>query len=144
MHGFQMFGLSGNHVTKFNFFFGKFGSPCRSKLVVQFPNSVPVTLLLDLTLNFGGRWNKLACQKKRPFHWGLPIRVTKFSVRSRNVVKISSSGTILIWSLFMCTFFASHLRTKPGRGPEMDWMTRFLLLYLSDGTKQHKIDSVST
>ena len=64
--------------------------------LVQFPNSVPVTLLLDLTLNFGGRWNKLACQKKRPFHWGRPIRVTKFSVRSRSMVKISSSGTILI------------------------------------------------
>ena len=84
---------------------------------VQFPNSVPVTLLLDLTLNFGGRWNKLACQKKRPFHWGGLIRVTKFSVRSRNVVKISSSGTILYTvknrQLHICNLCFISIRNQP-------------------------------
>ena len=79
-----------NYVSRFWRFFLQIAN-FHLKLKI---NKVLLTLL-DLTLNFGGRWNKLACQKKRPFHWGSPIRVTKFSVRSRNVVKISSSGTIL-------------------------------------------------
>ena len=51
--------------------------------------------VFDFGVSLSDILNKLACQQLRPLHWGRPISVTKFSVRSGSKVKISSSGTVL-------------------------------------------------
>ena len=78
----------------------------------------PLPHFLTVLVNFGGRWNKLACQQLRPLHWGRPISVTKFSVRSGSMVKISSSGTVLIkphgyLSMSIFPYWGSRRRRRP-------------------------------
>ena len=54
-----------------------------------------LNILPDLTLNSGRQVRPACLPKLRPLHWGRPISVTKFRVRSGSMVKISSSGTVL-------------------------------------------------
>ena len=71
----------------------------------EFPNS---------NLNW---WSKLACQQKRPLHWGRPISVTKFSVTFTFTIMGTEFGdctsVIKIWQklwISACVrFFSSFL-----------------------------------
>ena len=64
-------------------------------LKAEFPNSVPVIVNVNVTLNFGGRWSKLVQPTKIAVAVGLLIYYNGFSITVKKYGQDSNSGTTL-------------------------------------------------